>query len=73
MKTLSYFYGKEQDITVGSELYFGQIWDGEEGDTKQLLEDGSVCIDGECIIEFEVIEEDKDDPLDTFVRITGII
>lgn len=32
MKTLSYINGKEQEIKIGAELYFGQIWDGEDGD-----------------------------------------
>ncbi len=54
MKTLSYIYGEEQEIEVGAELYFGQIWDGD-GDGKELLESGTVSPDSENVVAFEVV------------------
>lgn len=71
MKTLSYINGREQEIEIGAELYFGQIWDGEDGDGEQLLEDGCVSPDRENVVAFEIIEKHAD-ILDTLVRITDI-
>lgn len=68
MKTLSYINGTEQEIEVGAELYFGQIWDGDE-----LFESGSVSPDGETIIvRFDVLERNENDVLESTVRVTGI-
>lgn len=72
MKTLSYINGKEQEIKIGAELYFGQIWDGEDGYGEQLLEDGCVSPDGENVVAFEIIDEDENDILDTLVIVTDI-
>lgn len=71
MKTLSYVYGTEQEIKVGAELYFGQIWDGDDGDGVELLEDGTVSPDNENVVAFEVIEKNED-ILKTLVRVTDI-
>lgn len=75
MKTLSYIYGTEQEIKIGAELYFGQLWDGN-GDGKELLESGSIGIwneeeEDEVIIDFEVIEPNED-ILQTLVKITDM-
>ena len=72
MKTLSYINGREQEIEIGAELYFGQIWDGEDGDGEQLLEDGCVSPDGENVVAFEITEDNTDDILDTLVKVTDI-
>lgn len=71
MTTLSYILGTEQEIEVGAELYFGQIWDGEDGDGNELLKSGSVSPDGENVVEFEVVEE-AEDLMDTLVKVTDI-
>lgn len=70
MKTLSCMYGTEKEIEVGTELYFGQIWDGD-GDGKELLESGAVSPDNENVVAFEVVDDDGD-ILKTLVRITDI-
>lgn len=70
MKTLSYIYGTEQEIEVGAELYFGQLWDGN-GDGQELLESGSVSPDNENVVAFKVIEPNEN-ILNVFVRVTDI-
>lgn len=71
MKTLSYILGKIEEIEIDKEYYFGQIWDGEEGNAEELLESGSVSPDEENVIAFEVIEK-SGNPLETLVKVTDI-
>lgn len=71
MKTLSYVLGREREIEIGQKYYFGQLWDGENGDASELLESGAVSPDEENVIAFEVIEN-ADDPLETLVKVTDI-
>ena len=70
MKTLSYILGNIEEIKIGQEYYFGQLWDGE-GDGEELLESGTVSPDGENVVAFE-IAENADDPLKTLVKVTDI-
>lgn len=70
MKTLSYYKGYELKITSGQTYYFGQLWDGS-GDGKELLESGSISLDGENIVSFDVLEY-SDDIMDTLVKVTDI-
>ncbi len=70
MKTLSYILGAEQEIEVGAELYFGQLWDGN-GDGEELLNSGAISPDNENVVAFEVIEQD-DDISNTLVKVTDI-
>ena len=70
MKTLSYIYGNEEEIKVGNEYCFGQLWDGE-GDGELLLESGSVSPDNENVVEFEIVEKDED-ILKTLVKVINI-
>lgn len=67
MKTLSYVLGKIEEIQIGQEYYFGQLWDGEE-----LLESGAISPDNESTVAFEVLEEDPDDICKTIVKVTDI-
>lgn len=69
MKTLSYILGDIEEIEVGEEYYFGQLWNGE-GDGKELLESGSIGID-EMVIKFEQLDEEED-IMRTLVRVTDI-
>lgn len=71
MKTLSYVLGSgEKEIKIGDKLYFGEITDGD-GDLKEILDSGAIFID--CgIVDFTVIEEDKDDILKSIVQIDDI-
>lgn len=71
MKTLSYILGQEREIEIGQEYYFGQLWDGENGDANELLKSGAVSPDEENVITFEVIEN-ADNPIETLVRVTDI-
>lgn len=70
MKTLSYIYGTEQEIKVGVELYFGQLWDGD-GDGQELLESGTISPDNENVVAFKIVEQDED-ILNAIVRVTDI-
>lgn len=70
MKTLSYVLGREREIEIGQEYYFGQLWDGE-GDGEELLESGTVSPDEENVVAFEIVEN-ADDPLETLVKVTDI-
>lgn len=71
MKALSYVLGQEREIEVGQEYYFGQLWDGENGDAEELLESGAVSPDEENVVAFKVIEK-SDNPLETLVKVTDI-
>ena len=70
MKTLSYIYAAEEEIKIGNTYYFGQLWDGY-GDGEFLLESGSISID-DTIVEFKVLEENKDDILKSIVEVTDL-
>ena len=70
MKTLSYVLGREREIEIGQEYYFGQLWDGE-GDGEELLESGTVSPDEENVVAFKIVEN-ADDPLETLVKVTDI-
>ena len=70
MKTLSYIYAAEEEIEIGNTYYFGQLWDGN-GEGELLLESGSIGID-DTIVEFKVLEENKDDILKSIVEVTDL-
>lgn len=70
MKTLSYLLGNEEEILIDKNYYFGQLWDGE-GDGEELLESGSVSLDNENVVAFEIVE--KAENIDeTLVKVTEI-
>lgn len=71
MKTLSYVLGQEREIEVGQEYYFGQLWNGEDGDAEELLESGSLSPDGENVVAFE-IQEGAENALETLVKVVDI-
>ena len=70
MKTLSYVLGNIEEIQIGQEYYFGQLWDGE-GDGEELLESGAVSPDEKNVVAFEIIEK-SDDLLETVVKVIDI-
>ena len=71
MKTLSYVLGQEREIEIGQEYYFGQLWDGEDGNADEILESKSVSLDGENTVSFEIIEN-AENQLETRVKIIDI-
>ena len=70
MKTLSYVLGKSEEIKIGQEYYFGQLWDGE-GDGEELIESGTISPDNESAVAFEVTER-AEDLAQTVVKVTDI-
>lgn len=81
LMTESYNYLPKEEIKVGEEYYFGQLWD-EEGDEEELLKSGCIGIyddskpsffgcDNWVIVRFDIIEK-NDNVLDTVVKITEI-
>lgn len=71
MKTLNYVLGNPEEIEIGKEYYFGQLWDGEGGNVRELIESGSVSPDGENVVAFAVVKNAAD-PLETLVKVTDI-
>ena len=71
MMTLSYVLGKEREIEIGQEYYFGQLWDGQSGEANELLESGAVSPDEENVVAFEIVEKAMN-PLETLVKVTDI-
>ena len=69
MLTISYVYGEKEEIKLGNNYYFGEIWDGI-GDGEELLKSGTIAID-DVLVDFEVIEENTD-ILKSIVRVIGI-
>lgn len=70
MNTLSYIRGSEEEIEIGGEYYFGQLWDGT-GDGEELLESGAIEVEEDLVVVFEIIEADEK-IMDTLVKITDI-
>lgn len=71
MRTLDYILGQIEEIQIGQEYYFGQIWDGETGDAEELLESGTVSPDEENVVAFTIVKT-SDDPLQTVIKVTDI-
>lgn len=73
------YHSYPQEIEVGLECYFGALWDGN-GDEEGLLESGCVAVyypDAENfgdfeVVDFEILEENTGNILDTWVRVTCI-
>ena len=66
MKTLE----TREEITIGMEIRFADIWDGN-GDGEELLHSGAISPDNENVISFDVIEENSN-ILNTIVKVTDI-
>lgn len=71
MKTLSYILGIVEEIKIGQKYYFGQLWDGQDGDADELLDSGTVSPDNDNVVVFDIIEK-AGDPLKTLVKIIDI-
>ena len=66
MKTLE----TREEITIGMEIRFADIWDGN-GDGEELLHSGAISPDNENVVSFDVIEENSN-ILNTIVKVTDI-
>ena len=71
MRTLSYVLGEEREIEISQKYYFGQLWDGQDGDADELLDSGTVSPDNDNVVAFDIVEK-SGDPLKTLVKITDI-
>lgn len=62
-----------KNFEIGKNYTFGEIWDGEGGESfgRELLESGSVSPDEENVVEFEIVREDED-VLEVEVKVTDI-
>ena len=75
MMKVKMFNGAE--LEVGEEIRFADLWQTEDGDVEELLESECVHVAngeyGEPIIaDFEIVAEDKENPVNTLVKITDI-
>lgn len=70
MRTLSYINGEDQEIKIGAELYFGQLWDGN-GNGLELLESEEISPDNENVVAFKITKP-AEDILDTLVEVIDI-
>lgn len=58
------------NIKANSNYYFGELWDGE-GNGKELLESGVIYVE-DTRVEFEVIELNEDDIMQSVVSVFSI-
>lgn len=75
LMTEGYKYLSKEEIKIGEEYYFGQLWD-ERGDGEELLESGCIAMyDQEIrdwlVVDFDVIVN-ADDILKTIVKVTNV-
>lgn len=70
MRTESFILGTEEEIEVGKEYYFGQLWDGNH-DGEELLKSGTISPDEEHVVEFTIVEE-AEESLYAIVKVTAI-
>lgn len=75
MKSIEMFNGEE--LSIGDELRFADIWQSDGGDEEELLESGCIWVandekDAPLIVDFEIVDYDEEKPVQTIVRITDI-
>lgn len=75
MMKVKMFNGAE--LEVGEEIRFADLWQTEDGDVEELLESECVHVangeyDEPIIADFEIVAEDKENPVSTLVKITDI-
>nr|DAH34762.1 MAG TPA: hypothetical protein [Bacteriophage sp.]DAV15990.1 MAG TPA: hypothetical protein [Caudoviricetes sp.] len=75
MMKVEMFNGAE--LEVGEEIRFADLWQTEDGDVVELLESECVHVangeyDEPIIADFEIVAEDKENPVSTLVKITDI-
>ena len=75
MRKYKMFNGEE--LEIGDEIRFGDLWQSDDGDPDEILDSGCVWIandknDAPVIADFIIIWEDNDNSMNTIVKITGI-
>lgn len=75
MKEVKMFDGNM--LEVGEEIRFADIWQSDDGDERELLESGAIWIandenDEPVIADFEILEKDEENPINTLVKVTDI-
>lgn len=64
------YKGFEEEIIIGNDYFFGQLWDGN-GYGDELLESGAISLDNENVVAFE-IKEKNSNIMDTIVTVTDL-
>lgn len=75
MKNVKMFDGNT--LEVGEEIRFADLWQSDDGDEEELLESGSCWVanyesNEPIIADFEIIEKDKENLINSLVKITDI-
>lgn len=75
MKEYKMFNGKK--LEVGEEIRFADLWQSDDGDKEELLDSGCVWIandenDSPVIADFEILQKDEENLINTLVKVTDI-
>ena len=75
MKNVKMFDGNM--LEVGEEIRFADLWQSDEGDEEELLESGCCWVgddenDEPIIADFEILEKDEKNLVNTLVKVTDI-
>lgn len=75
LMTEGYKYLSKEEIKIGEEYYFGQLWD-ETGDGEELLESRCIAMYDQEICDWLIVNFDvvvnADDILETIVKVTSV-
>lgn len=74
-KECKMFNGKT--LEVGEEIRFADLWQSGDGDEEELLNSGCVWVandenDAPVIADFEILQKDEENLIDTLVKVTDI-
>ena len=75
MREYKMFNGKT--LKVGEEIRFADLWQSGDGDEEELLDSGCVWIandenDAPVIADFEILQKDEENLINTLVKVTDI-
>lgn len=75
MKVYKMFNGKT--LEVGEKIRFADLWQSDDGDEEELLDSGCVWIandenDAPVIADFEILQKDDENLINTLVKIADI-
>ena len=72
LMSLSYVKSNIEPILPGSTYYFGQLWDGQDGNAKEILDSHTIALE-DHVIDFDVIEINNNDILATRLLVVDIL